>query len=169
MTSPSATRRPHTQTPFFNSLEAAQVLQPLRQQQPLPHEEDQRQHAHLSRAGRTLRGRVQPWAESSHTSPPWRWTTMSAQTIVCGEREPIRECVAQPRRQPTTRPRPVRTTTQGGRRQAAANRGSSTSSRPRVATHCLLQPLSQPSTTRRSIKLRGATVMPTHQDDQTQM
>ena len=169
MTSPLATPRPPTQTLFFNSSEAAQALQRLRQQPPLPHEEDRRLPAHLSQAGRTPRGRVQPWAESSHTSPPWRWTTMSAQTIVCGEREPIRECVAQPRRQPTTRPRPVRTTTQGGRRQAAANRGSSSSSRPQAATHCLPQPPSQPSTTRRSIKLREATVMPTHQDDQTQM
>ena len=168
MTSPLATRRPHTQTPFFNSLEAAQVLQPLRQQQLLPHDEDRRPPAHLSRAGRTPRGRVQQWAESSHTSPPWRWTTMSAQTIVCGEREPTRECVTPPRRQPSTSPRPVRTTTLGGRRQAAANRGSSTS-RPRAATHYLPQPLSQPSTTRRSIRLRGATVMPTHQDDQTHM
>ena len=169
MTSPLATPRPPTQTLFFNSSEAAQALQPLRQQQPLRHEEDRRQPAHLSRAGRTPRGRVQPWAESSHTSPPWRWTTMSAQTIVCGEREPTRECVAQPRRQPTTSPRPVRTTTLGDRRRAAANRGSSTSSRPPAATHCPPQPLSQPSTTRRSRRLRGATVMPTHQDDQTHM
>ena len=169
MTSPLATRRPHTQTPFFNSLEAAQVPHPLRQQQLLRHEEDRRPPAHLSRAGRTLRGRVQPWAESSPTSPPWRWTTMSAQTIVCGEREPTREYVTPPLHQPSTSPRPVRTTTLGGRRQAAANRGSSTSSRPPAATHCLPQPPSQPSTTRRSIRLPGATVMPTHQDDQTHM